>query len=525
MIYRFGEYALDTVKGEVIQPGGQGADRTAAVEPQVFALLALLIENRERLVGRDEIVERIWNGRIVSESAIDSRIRSARQAIGDDGRTQRLIRTLPKKGYRFVGAVTVDAPMRAAPAPAPIEATSPAATEPSARPSIAVLPFTLNGARDHAGSLADALAADLIAELSRLRWLFVIARGSSFRFRGENVSLDSVRDALGVRYVLTGAIETRASALAVTVELVDLIDQGVVWGERFSGAPDAVHEIRENIVRAAMSALELQIPINEARRARLKAPGNLDAWSSYHLGLHHLFQFTVDGNVRANEAFKRAIAAEPDFARAHAGLSFAHFEDAFLRFVPDRQGAIDSACAAAEKSLELDPLDPLCNLVMGRVHWLHGDLEASLPWLERAVALNPNYAQGKYSLGWTRTLLGEAHAALNDVDGATMLSPLDPLLYGMLGVRAFSHLTLGEDREAARWAVEAAHAPGAHALIALIAATMHELIGAHAEAQRWVRVAKARHSGIAAAAFMAAFPIRDETMRTRIVGALKRLDL
>ncbi|MEJ0022479.1 MAG: transcriptional regulator [Alphaproteobacteria bacterium] len=388
-----------------------------------------------------------------------------------------------------------------------------------------MLPFTLNGVHNHAGSLADALAADLIAELSRLRWLFVIARGSSFRFRGDTVSLDAVRDSLGVRYALTGALETRGSALAVTVELVDLIDHGVVWGERFSGAPDAVHEIRENIVRAAMSALELQIPINEARRARLKAPGNLDAWSSYHLGLHHLFQFTLDGNARASEAFTRAIAAEPGFARAHAGLSFVHFEDAFLHFAPDRQAAIDGACAAAEKSLELDPLDPLCNLVMGRVHWLHGDLEASLPWLERAVALNPNYAQGKYSLGWTRAFLGAAHEAMCDVDSAKKLSPLDPLLYGMFGVRAFGHLMLGDDREAARWAGEAARAPGSHALMALIAAAMHELIGEDAEARHWVRVANSRHPGIGAADFLRALPIRDETMRARVVGALKRLSL
>jgi TolB-like protein len=524
MIYRFGEYALDTVKGEVIQPDGQGASKTAAVEPQVYALLLLLLENRERLVGKDEIVERIWNGRIVSDAAIDSRIRSARQAIGDDGRAQNLIRTLPKKGYRFVGVVSVDAPARAAPAPNPIEA-SPPATEPGARPSIAVLPFALNGARDHAGSLADALAADLIAELSRLRWLFVIARGSSFRFRGENVSLDAVRDALGVRYVLTGAIETRAAALAVTVELVDLTDHGVVWGERFSGAPDAVHEIRENIVRAAVGALEIQIPLNEARRARLKAPGNLDAWSSYHLGLHHLFQFTPDGNDRAREAFTRAIASEPGFARAHAGLSFARFEDAFLHFVPDRQAAIDGACASAEKSLELDPLDPLCNLVMGRVHWLRGDLDSSLPWLERAVALNPNYAQGKYSLGWTRMLLGERHKALGDVDMATKLSPLDPLLYGMLATRSFVHLAEGGEQEAARWAGEAARTPGAHALVALIAAATHELAGHRVEAQRWVRSAQSRLPGVTAADFRRAFPFRDEPTNARLAAALKRLDL
>lgn len=518
MLYRFGDCLLDTVKGELSTAGVP-----TPVEPQVFSLLALLIENRDRLVGRDEIVERIWNGRIVSEAAIDSRVRSARAAIGDDGRAQAMIRTLPKKGYRFVAEVQ-EAGATSSPATAPAQPEAPA-EEPAPRPSIAVLPFTLNGQGGHVGSLADALAHDLIAELSRLRWLFVIARGSSFRFRGDAVSLDTVKTALGVRYALTGAVETSVGGLGVTVELVDLTDQGVVWGERFSGAPDAIHEIREQIARAVVNALELQIPLNEARRARLKPPEHLDAWSAYHLGLHHLFQFSRDGNARAAAAFNRAIVAEPDFARAHAGLSFVHFEDAFLRFTPDPAETTALACAAAEKSLEYDPLDPMCNLVMGRVHWLRGDLESSLPWLNRAVALNPNYAQGKYSLSWTEAMLGQGGLARENSDLARRLSPLDPMLYAMLAVRGFSHLVEGQDAEAARWADEAARTPGAHALVALIAAAAHGLNGDATAAQHWAGVARARHPTINADDFLRAFPMRDENARTRLQRALKRLDL
>lgn len=514
MLYRFDGHLLDTIKGEL-----SAAGVSTPIEPQVFSLLTLLIEHRDRLVSRDEIIERIWNGRIVSEAAVDSRIRSARAAIGDDGRAQRLIRTLPKKGYRFVGAVEAEG---AAPAHAPREAP---VEEPAARPSIAVLPFSFNGHGGNVGSLADALAHDLIAELSRLRWLFVIARGSSFRFRGDAVALDRVKAALGVRYALTGAVETSAGGLGVTVELVDLHTEGVVWGERFSGAPDAVHDIREQIVRAVVNALELQIPLNEARRARLKAPEALDAWSAYHLGLHHLFQFSREGNARAAAAFNRAVTADPGFARAHAGLSFVHFEDAFLRFSSAPEEARALACAAAEKSLELDPLDPLCNLVMGRVFWLNGDLESSLPWLNRAVALNPNYAQGKYSLSWTEAMLGQGGVARANADLARRLSPLDPMLYAMLAVRGFSHLVEGQDAEAARWADEAARAPGAHALVALIAAAAHGLSGDDAAAVRWASVARARHPAITSADFLRAFPLRDAALRARLERALKRLDV
>lgn len=519
MLYRFGDHLLDTVTGELSAAGAP-----VPVEPQVFSLLALLIENRGRLLDRDELIERIWNGRIVSDAAIDSRIRSARQAIGDDGRAQRLIRTLPKKGFRFVGAVTEEGAATVSPASKAGQAAPAESAQPAARPSIAVLPFTLNGGGGPVGSLADALAHDLIAELSRLRWLFVIARASSFRFRGE-ATLDSVKAALGVRYALTGGVETGAASLAVTVELIDLSDQHVVWGERFAGAPHAVHEIREQIARAVVNALELQIPLNEARQARLKPPEHLDAWAAYHLGLHHLFQFSRDGNERAAAAFNRAIAADPGFARAHAGLSFVHFEDAFLRFSSAPEIARALACDAAEKSLELDPLDPLCNLVMGRVFWLNGDLESSMPWLNRAVALNPNYAQGKYALAWTQAMLGDGGAARTESDLARRLSPLDPMLYAMLAVRGFSHLVEGEDAEAARWADEAARTPGAHALVALIAATAKELNGEEAAARRWVQVARSRHAGITAADFLRAFPFRGEASRNRLAGSLKRLDV
>ena len=197
-----------------------------------------------------------------------------------------------------------------------------------------------------------------------------------------------------------------------------------------------------------------------------------------------MYRFSKDGNALATALFERAIAREAGFARAHAGLSFTHFEDAFLNFAADAHEAATLAQRHAEASLEHDPLDPFCNLVMGRVFWLRGDLEASLPWLDRAIRLNPNYAQGKYSRAWAETLLGEGTAGRANVDAALELSPLDPLAYGMLGVRAFSHMVLDQSAEAALWAERAARAPGAHALIEMIAAVAHGLNGDEARAMR-----------------------------------------
>lgn len=517
MIYRFGTFSLDTDTCELRAHGGM-----VAIEPQVLALLLLLIENRERLVSRDEIVNRVWNGRIISDAAISSRIKSVRQAVGDDGAAQRLIRTVPKLGFRFVGEVDVLRPAEPATAGTPEEEPNPAEAE---RPSIAVLPFSVMGAAGPRAWIAEALPHDLITALSRLRWLFVIARGSSFQFRGEQASLEWVREALKVRYCLSGAVEIDEPAIAVTVELCDTRDGGVLWSERFQAGIDAVHEIRETIVQAVTVALELQIPLNEARRAQLSAPNNLDAWSAYHLGLQQMYRFNREGTARATALFEQAVALEPGFARAHAGLSFAHFETAFLSFTDDAARSAELARRFAERSLDRDELDPFCNLVMGRAFWLTGDLEASLPWLDRAARLNPNYAQAKYSRAWSETLLGEAALGRSHVDAALALSPLDPLAYGMLGVRAFSHMVLDERALTAEWGECAARAPRAHPLIEMIAAVCHEMTGNQARAEGWAASARRRNPNLTASNFLQAFPFRDPEIRRRIAESLGRLGM
>ena len=519
MIHSFDGYRLDTDKREL-----RFGDRLAPVEPQVFALLQLLIENRERVVSRDEIIERIWDGRIVSDSAVASRVKSARQAIGDSGEAQRLIRTTHKLGFRFVAEVESTHPPRASITGITDIAPVAVADEPARRPSIAVLPFTLVGVAGPYGAIADALPHDLIVELSRLRWLFVIARGSSFQFRGSDAAIDRVRAALNVRYCLSGVVEIELDRMTVTVELCDTDTNGIVWSESYQTGVGAVHEVRAEIVRAVVNALELQIPANEARRA-LKSPENLDAWSAYHLGLHHLYQFNREANGRAMALFEQAIAKEPGFARAYAGLSFAHFESGFLGFADDAGQAAALARRFAEQSLEHEPLDPFSNLVMGRAALLRGDVEGSVPWLDRATELSPSYAQGKYSRAWASTMLGDGADGQALVDAALQLSPLDPLLYGMLGVRAFSHMALDQREEAALWAERAARAPRAHPLIELIAAIAHAMNGDDVRAGAWARSALNRRPDLKGADFLKAFPFQDPVTRQRISETLVRLNL
>lgn len=512
MIYRFGDFELDTGKVEL-----RSAGEAVAIEPQVFALLLLLVENRDRMVSKDEVIEKIWDGRIVSESAVTSRVKSARKALGDDGKRQAFIKTVHGQGFRFVAEARAASALILTPdfAP-PAEAPSPART----KPSIAVLPFRLVGVAGPYAPIADALPDELITALSRLRWLMVIARGSSFRFRDADPDVLDIGRALNVRYCLSGVVEVTGDRLAVTVELADTQDGAAVWGERYAVKIDDIHDIREEIVSRIVTALEIQISMNEAMAARLKPTEQLDAWSAYHLGVQHLYRFNSHDNAAAQAMFERAVALDPQFARAHAGLSSTHFQNAFLQYTGDAQTDVRAARRSAERAVELDPLDPFANFVMGRTHWIENDIAGGGSWIDRSVSLSPNYAQGVYAKGWAGAVLGRREEAAENVTLALQLSPLDPFRYGMLGVRAFVFVMEGDYASAAHWADESARTPGAHALIAAIAAACHEINGDRQKALRWAAKARERKPDLSREDFFRAFPFEDAPARERFGKAL-----
>lgn len=518
MIYRFGPFELDLATVELRANGNP-----CPIEPQVFALLAFLVEHRDRLVSKDEIVEKVWDGRVVSDSAISSRIKSARQALGDDGKSQRYIRTVHRQGFRFV-ADAIQSPRIAAAAVAAIEAAPGDDPRPvDSRPSIAVLPFTLLGESGRYSAIADALPHELITELARLRWLVVTARGSSFRLRSEHPDVREIGRLLGVRYVLSGTVELTASRLGVTTELANTRDGHVVWAERYAGPVDDVHSVREEIRARILTALELQIPLHEALMARLVVTENLDAWSAYHLGLQHVYRFNRRDNAIAAGLFGRAVQQDPGFARAHAGLSFTHFQTAFMRRTDDLAAEIALARDRAQRGVDLDPLDPFVNFAMGRTYWLEGDLDGAMGWLERATSLSPNYAQGLYARAWTETLAGRGPEGRAHVDFAMRLSPLDPLYYAMLGTRAFTHMAATEPAEGAAWAERAARSPGAHVLIAMIAAAAQQMAGDGAAAAQWTRNVRSRNPDLTREDFFRSFPVRTPEVRARVEAALRSL--
>ncbi len=511
--FRFDEFSLDLDRGE-LRHGGEAV----ATEPLAFALLTHLVENAGILISKDELVERVWDGRFISDAAISTVIKSARRALGDDGTAQRYIRTVHGRGFRFVGAVTLHTPAGAAAPP-----SEPETDRKGSAPTLAVLPFGLIGDGNGRQAIADGLSSELIATLARLRWLKVIARGSSFRFRGPEFDIPEIRTALGATYILTGEVELTGQRAAVSFELIDSWTEQVIWADRVAGPLDEVHRLREDIVILVTSALEVHIPQNEARLARMQSPDSLDAWAFYHTGLQHVYRSNKADNALATNYFRRAVELDPTFARAYGALSFANFQSAFLRYEGDRDRTISDAKRNAERGLELDPLDPFVNFNFGRAHWLEGDPQSSLGWLEQATILSPSFAQGLYARGWAEVMEGEGRASLEHVTRATELSPLDPMLYAMLSCKGIAYMNIGDFEQASDWAARGARKPGAHFLIKAVAAAANELGGQAEKAAYWRDQSFAARPDASVQMFFTAFPFRDEAFRQKLQAALVRL--
>lgn len=501
--------------------------RAVHVEPLVFDLLVFFVERAGQVLARDLIIEQVWDGRIVSDATVSSCIKSARKALGDTGDSQTYIRTIRGRGFQFVANVA-SVPAEPEPTvklrPMAADRAEPSASVSSA-PKVAVLPLFPLSSDPEVALLGDALAQEIILELARLHWLLVVARGSAFKFRGQEIDLASVGGILGADYCVTGTIARNAGQCVISVELCRTSDAGLVWAERFATPDGEIMHMRSTIAGEIVSALETRIQQFEALQSSRVPTEHLGAWAAYHLGLWHMLRFNRQDNAIAAGLFTKAVGLDARFARAHAGLSFTHFQNAFLGFVPDTAAELAHLRSHAEKSLELDPLDPVVNLTMGRAEWLAGSLEGAVDWMERAIALSPNYAFAIYNSALIGTFLGDGDANEPKVVRAITLSPVDPLNYAMLATRALTHMVRGNYATAAEWADRAVRAPNAHVQIYAIAAFANELNGNRAKAETYVAHIRRAMPGFDRSEFLKLFPFRDAARHEEIAASLRRLGL
>ncbi len=379
------------------------------------------------------------------------------------------------------------------------------------RASIAVMPFADASAPGGVrGGLGDGLAYDIITRLAKLRSLFVIAQGTVFALDQRSVGPEEAGRTLNVDFVVSGLLRRHAKRIVVDVALVEARTARIVWAETFDHPMDDAFVALDDIGNRIVASVDIEIESAERERAILTPPNSLDAWSAHHRGLWHMYRFNRADNARARHFFELALRLDPTYSRAYAGLSFTHWQDAFQRW-GEQNSSVDLAYKAAGQSLIADDRDPAAHWAMGRALWLRGSQEPSLSELQRAVDLSPNFALGHYTLGFVHCQSGDAQAAIGSADHSRHLSPFDPLMFGMLAVRALALVRLGRVAEAADWAVKAAMRPNAHVHILAIAAHCLALADRQDEALAFVATIHKANPAYGISNFLDAFRLTPDT--------------
>ena len=429
--YLFENCALDTDRREL----HRGAD-LVAIPPQVFDLLYYLICNREHVVSKDNLIEAIWNGRIVSETALTTRLNAARNAIGDTGEEQRLIKTLPRKGFRFVGTVReAEGAATATAADDPEEPTQPALALPD-KPSIAVLPF--HNMSDSAEDIyfADGIAEDIITELSRYPDLFVAARNSSFTYRGTAVRIADVARELGVRYVVEGSVRRGGSRVRVTAKLIDALNGKHLWAQRYDRELQGVFAIQDDVTSSIVAVLPARIEAAAVEEVSRKGSNSLEAYDYLLRGKYYYHRHSREANQQAQLNFDHAIEADPRFATAYAWRACTLGQAVLQGFRPVTADLQQEIRRFVETAARLDQNDTECNRIMCRMALIEGQFAKSEHHLERALAMNPNDPRLVAQRGINLTFLGDSRAAIPWLERAMRLDPFSADRYYLDLVRA-----------------------------------------------------------------------------------------
>jgi TolB-like protein/DNA-binding winged helix-turn-helix (wHTH) protein/Tfp pilus assembly protein PilF len=454
--FAFADHVLDTDRREL-----RRGTEDISVEPQVLDLLICLVENRNRVVTKDDLIASVWRGRIVSDATLTSRIHAARKAVGDDGQGQKLIRTFSRKGLRFVGDVQIQGAADQAVAahdllPLADLGLPPRAAQPQAeRLAIAVLPFTNMCGDPTEDYFSDGISEDVITALSKLRRFQVIARNSSFLYKGMTVPLKQVAEELGVTYVVQGSVRRHGDHVRITAQLSCTSTGSQIWAERYDRDLADVFAVQDEITEAIVAAVEPQIYAAENCRILRKPPDRLDAWDLLMRAMSHYWRLTREDNAAALTLLEKATDIDPEYGHALGLLATAHLFNVSMGWA-DRTAVGPIAERAALAAIRADSDDPWAHHALGCIHLFARRFDDCLAEFEEALRLNPNFclAQGYYGLALAfcgRWKEGDeaAHRALR-------LSPRDPfsaLYYGVASYTQFVGRNYDEAMHLARTAI------------------------------------------------------------------------
>ena len=444
MRFHFSDYVLDTGRREL-----RSGDRSIEVEPQVLDLLIYLMRNNDRVITKDDLIGSVWGGRIVSDTTLTSRIYAARRAIGDSGRNQKLIRTIARKGLRFIGDVRIQVDDDATPAiePRPNEALAQPKPPLPDRPAIAVLPFSNMSDDPEQEYFSDGISEDIITALSKLRWFFVIARNSSFMYKGKAVHVKQVGEDLGVGYVLEGSVRKSGGRVRITAQLNDVANGSHIWAERYDRDVADVFAVQDEITEAIVGAIEPQLYTAENIRIQRKPPSNMDAWDLVMRGLSYYWRVTRQDHAIAQRLLEQAIAIEPTYGQALGVLSASYTFGAHMGWL-ELETIAPAAERAALAAIRADSEDAWAHYALGGVYLITRRFDDSLAELELALRLNPNFSQAQNYYATALGFCGRWEEAVGASKRAIRLSPRDPFLALCYGSACLAHF-MGRNYEEA----------------------------------------------------------------------------
>ncbi|GLS19226.1 hypothetical protein GCM10007874_22430 [Labrys miyagiensis] len=519
MLFFFEQFVLDIARRELRGPAGP-----ISVEPQVFDLLTYLIRNRDRVVSKDDILAAVWGGRLVSESALTTRINAVRSAVGDTGNAQRLIKKLPRKGIRFAGAVREE---RDAVNAASLLSWPPGPPALPDRPSIAVLPFANMSGDPDQEYFADGMVEEIITALSRMRWLFVIARNSSFAYKGRTVDVKQIGRALGVRYVLEGSVRKSANRVRITGQLLEASSGVLLWADRFEGGLEDIFDLQDQVTASVVGAIAPRLGQVEIDRANHKPTESLDAYDYFLRGMANVHRWNRQANNEALRDFRCAIERDPEFASAYGLAARCYSQRKACGWMIDRRQETAEAERLARLAAEFGRDDAVALCTAGIVlAYVVGRLDEGDALIDRALVLNPNLAWAWVFGSWVKIWLGQPDAATERGARAMRLSPNDPeVLFFMRTATAYSHFLTGHYAEALSWSRTAMRQQPKFVISICAAAASGALAGQLEEAQEAVERLRELESELRISDLTELFPFRRSDDIARWVEGLRKAGL
>jgi adenylate cyclase len=393
------------------------------------------------------------------------------------------------------------------------------------QPSIAVLPFTNLSGNSERDYISDGIAEDIIAGLSHFRSLFVIARSSSFSYKGKAVDKSAIAQDLAVRYLLEGSLRQSGDRVRIGAQLVEAGTGKQLWAERYDRQMQDFFAVQDAITEAILAALLPEIGAAEAERAKRARPEELDTWALYHRALDHLFRYSRRDNREARALFRKAIDKDPNFAASYAGLAYACFLAVHDDYTDRVEHCIAEGLEAAHRAVTLDPRDALGHAAFGRILTLRKEFERAIAACDTAIDLNPSLAPAYFGRGYALTMIGRGEPALADLCRAIELSPRDPNVWAFMCVNAWAHSLCDRHQDAMDWALRSARHTNTNFWAPVTLALCHAKLGRQDEARRMLSDALDLKPDLTFAYIGRTLPFEDAAVTDRLFGILRPLGL